>query len=189
VSRRVPRLLAQSCAFGLALAAASAAHAQGVHVLAVTGLSGEPVYRLLFESAASTLVDSARARWHVPDSSVIVLAEDMKSTRLRATGRATREEIAKSFLALWRRVAPNDVVLVFLRASGDGWERATCATGATPELAAPAAATVQRLATLNETNPIAVAVDGQAFEVDMVRSERQWFARVQHRLHDPRKNS
>jgi len=82
-----------------------------------------------------------------------------------------------------------DVVLVFLRASGDGWERATCATGATPELAAPAAATVQRLATLNETNPIAVAVDGQAFEVDMVRSERQWFARVQHRLHDPRKNS
>ena len=120
MSPRVPRLVALSCAFGLALAAASAAHAQGVHVLAVTGLSGEPAYRLLFESAASTLVDSARARWHVPDSSVIVLAEDMKSTRLRATGRATREEIAKSFLALSRRVAPNDVVLVFLVGHGSG---------------------------------------------------------------------
>ena len=116
----MPRLLALSCAFGLALAAAGAAQAQGVHVLAVTGLSGEPAYRLLFESAASTLVDSARARWHVPDSSVIVLAEDMKGTRLRATGRATREEIAKSFLALSRRVAPNDVVLVFLVGHGSG---------------------------------------------------------------------
>ena len=120
MSRRVPRLLAQSCAFGLALAAASAAHAQGVHVLAVTGLSGEPVYRLLFESAASTLVDSARARWHVPDSSVIVLAEDMKGTRLRATGRATREAIGQAFVSLARRVAPNDVVLVFLVGHGSG---------------------------------------------------------------------
>ena len=53
VSRRVPRLLALSCALGLALALPSAAHAQRVHVLAVTGLSGEPAYRLLFESAAS----------------------------------------------------------------------------------------------------------------------------------------
>lgn len=118
VSRRVPRLLALSCA--LALALPSAAHAQRVHVVAITGLSGEPAYRLLFESAASTLVDSARARWHVADSSLFVLAEDMNGTRLRAKGRATREAIAQSFLALARRVGPGDVVLVFLVGHGSG---------------------------------------------------------------------
>jgi uncharacterized caspase-like protein len=120
VSRRVPRLLALSSALALALAVPSAARAQRVHVLAVTGLSGEPAYRLLFEAAASTLVDSARARWHVPDSSVIALAEDLSGTRLRATGRATRDAIAQSFLTLSRRVGPGDVVLVFLVGHGSG---------------------------------------------------------------------
>lgn len=120
MSRRVPRLLALSLALGLALALPSAAHAQRVHVLAVTGLSGEPAYRLLFEAAASTLVDSARARWRIPDSSVVVLAEDMNGTRIRATGRATRDAIAQSFLALSRRVGPGDIVLVFLVGHGSG---------------------------------------------------------------------
>ena len=120
MSRRVPRLSALLLAVGLAAAAASPADAQKVHVLAVTGLSGEPAYRLAFESAASTLVDSARARWKVADSSLFVLAEDMNGNRLRATGRATKEAIGQSFIALSRRVAPGDVVLVFLVGHGSG---------------------------------------------------------------------
>jgi hypothetical protein len=124
VSPRVPRLLALSCALGLALALPSAAHAQRVHVLAVTGLSGEPAYRLLFESATSALVDSARTRWRVADSSSILLAEDLNGTRLYAKGRATRQSIEQAFLTLSRRVAPGDIVLVFLvgHGSGDGAE-------------------------------------------------------------------
>jgi hypothetical protein len=124
VSRRVPRLLALSCALGLALALPSAARGQRVHLLAVTGLSGEPAYRLLFESATSALVDSARARWRVADSSSILLAEDLSSTRLYAKGRATRAAIEQAFVTLSRRVAPGDVVLVFLvgHGSGDGAE-------------------------------------------------------------------
>ena len=118
MSRCVPRLLALS--FALACLLPGAASAQRVHVLAVTGLSGEPAYRLAFEAAASTLVDSARARWRVADSSLVVLAEDLKGTRLRATGRATREAIGQSFLALSRRVAPGDIVLVFLVGHGSG---------------------------------------------------------------------
>ena len=59
MSRCVPRLLALS--FALACLLPGAASAQRVHVLAVTGLSGEPAYRLAFEAAASTLVDSAKA--------------------------------------------------------------------------------------------------------------------------------
>ena len=118
MSRRVTRLLAMW--FAIACLVPSAAGAQRVHVLAVTGLSGEPAYRLLFESAASTLVDSARTRWRVPDSSLVVLAEDMNGTRLRAKGRATREAIGQSFVALSRRVAPGDAPP---RPSGQGRRR------------------------------------------------------------------
>jgi hypothetical protein len=118
VSRCVPRLLALSLA--LACLVPGAAGAQRVHLLAVTGLSGEPAYRLAFESAASTLVDSARARWRVADSSSILLAEDLNGTRVFAKGRATRDAIAQSFLTLSRRVAPGDIVLVFLVGHGSG---------------------------------------------------------------------
>jgi hypothetical protein len=100
--------------------APSIAVAQRVHVLAITGLSGEPAYRLAFESAASTLVDSARSRWKVSDSSLVVLAEDTTSKRLRASGRSTKDEIAKAFMTLSRRVAPGDVLVVFIVGHGSG---------------------------------------------------------------------
>ncbi|MDB4883333.1 MAG: hypothetical protein JWL95_2099 [Gemmatimonadetes bacterium] len=116
--RRIATLGALAIALGIV--APSSAHAQRVHLLAVVGLSGEPAYRLAFESAASTLADSARARWHVADSSLVVLAEDTASKRLRARGRSTKDEIAKAFLALSRRVAPGDVVIVFLVGHGSG---------------------------------------------------------------------
>jgi len=122
VSRRVPpfRRLALFTALAGLLLAPRAADAQRVHVLAVSGLSGEPAYKLLFESNLATLVDSARARWHVSDSSLFVLTEDPTTPRLHATGRSTKEEIAKSFLALSRRVSAGDIVFVFLVGHGSG---------------------------------------------------------------------
>ena len=51
MSRYVSRLL--GLVLGAACLVPSAAGAQRVQVLAVTGLSGEPAYRLLFEAAAS----------------------------------------------------------------------------------------------------------------------------------------
>lgn len=120
MSRRVRLLRRIPLALALACAAARGASAQRVHLIAVSGLSGEPAYRLAFESATSTLADSARARWQVPDSSIVVLAEDRQGTRVRATGRATKAELAQAFLQLSRRVAPGDVVLVFLVGHGSG---------------------------------------------------------------------
>ena len=122
MSRRVPpfrRLALFAALAGLPLAP-RAAEAQRVHVLAVSGLSGEPAFKALFESTVATLVDSARARWHVSDSSLFVLTEDPTTTRLHATGRSTKEEIAKSFVALSRRVSPGDIVFVFLVGHGSG---------------------------------------------------------------------
>jgi hypothetical protein len=95
-----------------------AASAQRVHVLIVTGLAGEPRFRAAFERTATILADSARTRWGVSDSSLVVLAEDTLGTTQR--GRATRDEIARSFARLSRRVAPGDVLLVFLEGHGSG---------------------------------------------------------------------
>ena len=110
----------------LALAAAlvspvrSAATAQRVHVLIITGLSGEPQYRAPFLRVAAQLADSARSRWGVADSSLVVLGEDPAADPRHITGRSTREEVAQAFLRLSKRAAPGDVVLVFLNGHGAG---------------------------------------------------------------------
>ncbi len=96
------------------------AHAQRVHVLIITGLAGEPQYRARFLEAAATLADTARTRWGVADSSLIVLGEDPALDPRHIKGKATKEEVAAAFVRLSHRVAPGDVVLVFLNGHGAG---------------------------------------------------------------------
>ena len=90
----------------------------GLHLLVVTGLSGEPVYAKRFHDVAGTLVDAARSRWGVEDSSRIYLAEDPAADPKRITGRATKEGVEAAFAALRRRAAPGDVVLIVLIGHG-----------------------------------------------------------------------
>lgn len=96
--------------------------AQGgaIHLLVVTGLSGEPGYSARFKLAAEQLVDVARSQWRVADSSLWYLAEDPASSPLKVRGRSTREGVASAFGALARRVAPGDVVLIVLIGHGSG---------------------------------------------------------------------
>jgi len=101
-----------------------AAHAQQTHVLIITGLSAEPQYKAAFLRTAATLADSARARWKVADSSLIVLGEDPADDPKHIKGKATKEAVANAFLRLSKRVAPGDVLLVFLNGHGAG-ERST----------------------------------------------------------------
>jgi hypothetical protein len=112
--RRVALLLA-----ALVLGHPAHAAAQRVHVLIVNGLSGEPRFRARFELAAAALADTARAKWGVADSSLIVLSEDSVAAPRRVR-RATRPEIGQSFVRLSRRVAPGDVLLVFVNGHGSG---------------------------------------------------------------------
>ena len=99
---------------------AAPALSQQTHVLIITGLSAEPQYKAAFLKAAATLADSARSRWKVADSSLIVLGEDPADDRRHLTGKSTREEVAQAFLKISRRVAPGDVLLVFLNGHGAG---------------------------------------------------------------------
>lgn len=113
---RRPLLVAVSVA--MTFGASHVASAQRMHLLIVNGLAGEPRFRAPFAQAARLLADSARVRWGVSDSSLIVLADD--SLGLARVRRSTRAEIAESFVRLSRRVAPGDVVLVFLNGHGSG---------------------------------------------------------------------
>jgi hypothetical protein len=93
--------------------------AQRMHVVVVSGLAGEPRFRARFDQLAGMLADTARTKWGVADSSVILLGEDSTNAPRRMR-RATRDEIAQSFVRLSRRVSPGDVVLVFVNGHGSG---------------------------------------------------------------------
>lgn len=100
------------------LCAPAPARAQRVHLLIVNGLSGEPRFRARFTRTAAMLADTARIRWGVADSSVIVLTED--GSGVRGARRSTRDEIAQAFARLSRRAAPGDLLLVLLDGHGSG---------------------------------------------------------------------
>lgn len=120
-------------AAALAMSAGPAA-AQQVHLLVVTGLGGEPQYRVAFNRAASELYDAARTRWGVPPANIIYLAEDTTIDATRISGRATREAVEHAFLQMAQRVAPGDIVFVFLvgHGSGQGAESAVNLPGRDP---------------------------------------------------------
>lgn len=113
--------LAALAVLGLAGGAhARPAAAQRTHVLLVTGLAGEPRYAALFHAAASAVYDAAKARWGVADSSLVYLAEDPAGDPARTRGRATKESVGQALVALSHRVAPGDLVLVYLVGHGSG---------------------------------------------------------------------
>ena len=95
-----------------------AASAQQTHVLIVQGLSGEMQYRRQFDSTVTLVRNAARQRWNVADSNVAVLSEEANA--VMHVGKATREAVGASFLALSRRVRPGDIVLVMLLGHGSG---------------------------------------------------------------------
>lgn len=113
----------------LGLVAAPAA-GQGVAVLIVTGLAGEPRFDSTFHAAAASLYDAARQRWGVADSSLVYLAERPETDTARIRAASTREAVGRELVALSHRVAPGDVVLVFLLSHGSG-------AGATSRLSLP----------------------------------------------------
>ena len=96
------------------------ADAQKVHVLLISGLAGEPQYRPAFEAESALLATNAKEKWGVADSSLIVLGEDAEFDKRHTSGMSTKENIAKAFLQLSHRVAPGDVLFVYLNGHGGG---------------------------------------------------------------------
>jgi len=93
--------------------------AQKTHVLVVTGLSGDPVFRKSFDGAVDAVRAAAKTRWGVADSSLMVLGEDSLPSA-RYVGRSTKANLGAAFLRLSTSVKPGDVVLVLLLGHGSG---------------------------------------------------------------------
>jgi hypothetical protein len=109
-------MLSRMCA--LAWCAPVALSAQsGVHVLVITGLSAEPAAAKRFAESAIPVVDAAKSKWGVADSSLIYLAEDPAVDK-RITGKSTQVEIENALHRIAKRAAPDDEVLILLIGHG-----------------------------------------------------------------------
>ena len=116
-ARKLRLVLASVCAVTIA---AASADAQQVHMIIITGLAGEPQYAKSFKETADALADAAKQRWGVADSSLVVLSEDPALDPAHVKFQSTKEEVARAFVTISRRVKPGDVVFVFLNGHGSG---------------------------------------------------------------------
>jgi hypothetical protein len=126
-------VLALACVTALAQPLA----AQRTHLLLVTGLGGEPRFSDAFAKQGAELYTLAGTQWRVADSSRIWLAEDPSRDPNRIAGRSTKEAVGNAFLALSKRVAPGDLLVVILigHGSGEGADSRVNLPGADPTAA------------------------------------------------------
>ena len=88
------------------------------HLVIISGLGGEPKYSDAFYQAAVAMSDAARTRFGVPDSSVIVLAENPARDRARIRGPSTKANIEQTLAALASRVRPGDQLFILVIGHG-----------------------------------------------------------------------
>lgn len=108
-----------------------------LHVLVITGLSGEPSFAASFTTAGGALIEAACDLWGVSDSSVVWLAEDPSRDRDRIGGRATRGAIDTALAQIAARSKRGDVVAVILigHGSSQGADSRLSIPGADPTAA------------------------------------------------------
>jgi hypothetical protein len=102
----------------VAVLMAAPAAAQTVHLMVVVGLAGDPEHGELFRRWASTLVDGASGRLGVDREHILYLTEQPDQDAKRATGKSTRQEVARAFATLAKRAKADDVVFVVLIGHG-----------------------------------------------------------------------
>ncbi len=118
------KTLGTAIAVSLVLLTAVPAAAQAVHLTVIVGLAGDPEHAKLFDRWAATLLDAASGRMAIPKSRIRYLTEHPDADPKRATGKSSREEIARAFAAMAGEAKPEDVVFVVLIGHGtfDGRE-------------------------------------------------------------------
>ncbi len=107
-------------AIALTVCATSVA-AQETHLLIVAGLGGEPAYAESFQSWSSSLHSAAEKRLGIPRANITYLTESPEKDPTRADGRATKEELARTFAKIASRGRPGDTVAIILFGHGSGF--------------------------------------------------------------------
>ena len=107
--------LRATCFALAALGAAAPAWAQTTHLALIVGLAGEPEHAETFARWANTLVETS-VRLGVKPENLVYLAE--KADAKQATGRSTKDEVAKAFDRLAAAAGEEDVVFIVLIGHG-----------------------------------------------------------------------
>jgi hypothetical protein len=113
----VARVIRFGFVLAVILAAPWSASAQGTRLAVIVGLAGEAEHAELFNKWAAALVDASAEQFGIPRQHVQYLTEKPETDAKRATGRSTREEIAKLFDNLAAGAA-DDVVFIVLIGHG-----------------------------------------------------------------------
>ncbi len=103
------------------IALARSGAAQDVHLVIVAGLGGEPSYAESFRTWSSSLHTAAEKRLGIPRANITYLTESPEKDPGRIDGRATREELARTFAKIAGRCRPGDTVAVILFGHGSGF--------------------------------------------------------------------
>lgn len=107
-------------AIGLAwlLAWQPPAGAAQTHLVVVSGLSGEPKYRVAFARWSATMIDAAESRYGVPTTNIAYLAERTEADPGRIDGRSTKENVESLLRELSQRADPDATVFILLIGHG-----------------------------------------------------------------------
>ncbi len=98
--------------------AARSVSAQQTHLLVVSGIGGMPEYSEAFYREGAALVDAARKKYGLADSSVVFLAERPERDPARIRARSTAENVDRAIAGIARRAHAGDQVLVVLIGHG-----------------------------------------------------------------------
>jgi hypothetical protein len=87
-------------------------------LVVISGLAGEPKYAQSFHAWSASLVDAARSRYGMADSSIVWLAEDPAKAPGRIAGRSTKENIERTLEGLAPRMRAGEQLVVVLVGHG-----------------------------------------------------------------------
>lgn len=87
-------------------------------LVVITGIGGEARYADRFHTWAATLMDAATDRYGLPDSNVVYLAADPERDPVRATARATKENIQATLGRLAATIPDGDMVFIVVIGHG-----------------------------------------------------------------------
>ncbi len=114
----------------------SASRAQ-TRLIVISGLAGEPKYVQAFHTWSASLIDAARTRYGVADSSITWLAEDPTKAPGRISGKSTKENIERTLDGLATRMRAGEQLVVVLVGHGSMQAESARLTLPGPDLSAP----------------------------------------------------
>jgi hypothetical protein len=124
-------------------------------LVVISGLAGEAKYVESFHAWSSSLVDAARTRYGVSDSSIVWLAEDPAKAPARITGKSTKESIERTLDGLASRMRAGEQLVLVLVGHGSMQGNGARLTLPGPDLTA---ADLSRLLAKHANRRVAVIV-------------------------------